>query len=66
MLLDEIFDLYTTYITLVMFLVIFSQKLQLEKQEIKKNKGKRKTHDVSKNTTCQTRTNYAQRKRGVT
>ena len=34
MLLEEIFDLYTTYITLVMFLVIFSQKLQLQKQEI--------------------------------
>jgi len=34
MLLDEICDLYTTYITLVMFLVIFSQKLQLQKQEI--------------------------------
>jgi len=34
MLLDEIFDLYTTYITLAMFSVIFSQKMQLQKQEI--------------------------------
>jgi len=45
-LLDEIFDLYTTYITLVMFLVIFSQKLQLQKQEILKKEKER-------HTTCQ-------------
>jgi len=32
MLLDEIFDLYTTYITLVMFLVIFFAKIAASKQ----------------------------------
>jgi len=39
--------------------------LQLQKQEIKKTKEK-DTHNVSKSTTCQMHTNYAQRKRKIT
>jgi len=52
------------YISL--YIHLYSHILQLQKQEIKKNKGKRKTHNVSKNTTCQIHTNYAQRKRKMT
>jgi len=45
---------------------LHSHKLQLQKQEItKKNKGKRKTHNVSKSTTCQMHTTYARRKGGA-
>jgi len=32
----------------------------------KKKKKERETHNVSKNTTCQMHTNYAQRKRKIT
>ena len=39
--------------------------MQLQKQDIKKTK-EQETHNVSKNTTCQMNTNYAQRKRKIT
>ena len=53
MLLDEIFDLYTTYITLVMFSVIFfakiaaSKTINLKKQRKKKDTRRVKEHNVS-------------------
>jgi len=45
---------------------LYSHKSQLQKQEIKKNKGKRITHNMSKNTTCQMHTNYAQWEHKIT
>ena len=41
-------------------------KLQLQKHEMKKAKEKIRVHNVSKNTTYQMHTNYAQRKRKIT
>ena len=35
-------------------------------KKLKNDKGKRKTYNVSKNTTCQMHTNYAERKRKIT
>ena len=46
------------------YIHLYSHKLQLQKQEIKKTKEKH-THNVSKNTTYQIHTNYAQRKRKI-
>jgi len=49
----------------LLYIHLYSHKLQLQKQEIKKTK-KKEIHNVSKSTTCQMHTNYAQRKRKIT
>jgi len=49
------------------FIYIFIRtNCSFENEKLKKNKGKRKTHNVSKSTTCQMHTNYAERKRKIT
>jgi len=51
----------------VYFTYIFIRiNCSFKNKKLKKTKEKRKAHNVSKNTTCQMHTKYAQRKRKIT